>query len=265
MSKLFGYYINLDERGDFSADVRNEKMETVFDIHGLEFFADGFMEDKNDIPGLRDHLADIGIIGEYDDLLDTQDFERALAKEKNQDKQRRSAADEEFDQYDFGLKEYDHDDWEEGGSGDELVRTIWLENEKNPDANLKGYFTVRFKPYSAEVVESYGLLNGHRIGSVAHANDQRCLYLSIDGGKTYVKVDREVRVYWEVPSSGASPEAMDRLSLTLTNDGMITDLVSPEGEIIGTDSEMADDIAARIDENNEPMPNADEQVSSPRS
>ena len=40
----FKYYINLDERGEFFADVRNSNDETIFEIHDFEIFEDGFRE-----------------------------------------------------------------------------------------------------------------------------------------------------------------------------------------------------------------------------
>ena len=60
------YYINLDERGEFYADVRTMAGETVFEMHGFDIFNDGFMSDKNDIDGLTKYLKDNLLIGEYD-------------------------------------------------------------------------------------------------------------------------------------------------------------------------------------------------------
>lgn len=70
LGDAFQYFINLDERGSFSADVRNEQGETVFTIKAgdelaedeTSIFEDGFMRDKNDLEGLREHLMELGIM-----------------------------------------------------------------------------------------------------------------------------------------------------------------------------------------------------------
>lgn len=56
------YFINLDERGDFYADVRNCYDKTVFEIFGCEIFEDGFMSDKHDLAGLKEYLVSLGIM-----------------------------------------------------------------------------------------------------------------------------------------------------------------------------------------------------------
>lgn len=77
----FGYYIDLDERGEFRADVRNSVDKTVFEIcvDGSEdcsnIFEDGYMEHKNDIDGLSDYLKDMGVIPKNGVLLSMEDFE----------------------------------------------------------------------------------------------------------------------------------------------------------------------------------------------
>jgi hypothetical protein len=65
------YYINLDERGEFFADVRkgSDQGETVFEIKGFDIFEDGFMSDKKDISGLRKYLVHLGIIDKEDSLI----------------------------------------------------------------------------------------------------------------------------------------------------------------------------------------------------
>ena len=65
----FTYYINLDERGEFYADVRNEKEKTVFEIQGYEIFEDGFMSHKNDVTGLQEYLRWIDIIPSESTIL----------------------------------------------------------------------------------------------------------------------------------------------------------------------------------------------------
>lgn len=79
----FGYYVNLDERGDFYADVRNPSGETIFEIHAEEdgsigLIEDGFMRHKTDLGGLRDHLAELGLIGPDAELLPSDRFEARL-------------------------------------------------------------------------------------------------------------------------------------------------------------------------------------------
>jgi hypothetical protein len=65
---MFGYFINLDERGEFFADVRDANEKTVFEIHGFDIFEDGFMRHKNDMSGLSDHLKSLGIMADGDTL-----------------------------------------------------------------------------------------------------------------------------------------------------------------------------------------------------
>lgn len=60
--KNYFYYINLDERGEFYADVRDSKGETVFEIKGSEIFEDGFMKHKSDLRGLESYLKDLEVI-----------------------------------------------------------------------------------------------------------------------------------------------------------------------------------------------------------
>lgn len=64
--KKFFYFINLDERGEFQADVRNDQGETVFEIEGFDIFEDGFMKHKRDTHNLEKYLYDLGIIGRAD-------------------------------------------------------------------------------------------------------------------------------------------------------------------------------------------------------
>ena len=62
------YHINLDERGEFYADVRDENEETVFEIHGFDIFEDGFMKHSQDREGLVSYLFDLGIFKQTDSL-----------------------------------------------------------------------------------------------------------------------------------------------------------------------------------------------------
>jgi hypothetical protein len=79
----FGYYVNLDERGDFYADVRDPDGETIFEIRAEEdgsiaLIEDGLMRHKTDLDGLAEHLADLGLIGTEAELLSSNRFETRL-------------------------------------------------------------------------------------------------------------------------------------------------------------------------------------------
>ena len=78
----FGYYINLDERGIFDADVRDEGMNTVFEIRceGEDqwIFEDGWMAHQMDIDGLTSYLEDLGIIAKGAEVLMSSEFEARL-------------------------------------------------------------------------------------------------------------------------------------------------------------------------------------------
>lgn len=83
---IFGYYINLDERGRFYADVRDEDGETVFEIKAgdlleddeSDIFQDGFMKNKNDLPGLTEYMKDLGVVPPDARLLSANQFEHEL-------------------------------------------------------------------------------------------------------------------------------------------------------------------------------------------
>jgi hypothetical protein len=75
----FEYYINLDERGSFYADVRNEQGNTVFEIHsddeenGAIWLIDaGYMRHTEDLQGLADYLIQAGIMRKDDKLVKGQ-------------------------------------------------------------------------------------------------------------------------------------------------------------------------------------------------
>ena len=63
-SWAFTYYINLDERGEFNADVRNWQGRTVFEIPDAQSLTslidDGFMTGKDDLVGLHAYLSERG-------------------------------------------------------------------------------------------------------------------------------------------------------------------------------------------------------------
>lgn len=65
----YEYFINLDERGEFYADVRDSEGKTVFEMFGFDMFEDGFMAHKKDIAGLGQYLRDVSIIPESADLI----------------------------------------------------------------------------------------------------------------------------------------------------------------------------------------------------
>lgn len=71
----FTYHINLDERGEFYADVRNDASDTVFEIGGeqgaalAEMIEDGFMNHGRDVDALENYLRDSGVIGSADELV----------------------------------------------------------------------------------------------------------------------------------------------------------------------------------------------------
>lgn len=73
--KTYTYHINLDERGIFYADVRDQRGTTVFEInagHDLDesnIFDDGFMRNKKDLAGLHEYLVDMGIMNSDDKLI----------------------------------------------------------------------------------------------------------------------------------------------------------------------------------------------------
>ncbi len=58
----YEYFINLDERGEFYADVRDPEGYTVFQVNGFDIFEDGFMDHKYDLAGLEAYLGILGIL-----------------------------------------------------------------------------------------------------------------------------------------------------------------------------------------------------------
>lgn len=81
---IFGYYINLDERGDFYADVRDTDGKSIFEINAgnrlgedeSSIFEDGFMRDKNDVAGLTDYLRSLKVIPDDGKVLNMDEFEK---------------------------------------------------------------------------------------------------------------------------------------------------------------------------------------------
>lgn len=64
----YTYHINLNERGSFYADVRNEDEKTVMEIKGGNELAedesslveDGFMRHFQDVEGLAEYMRSLG-------------------------------------------------------------------------------------------------------------------------------------------------------------------------------------------------------------
>lgn len=63
----FEYYVNLNERGSFYADVRLEG-ETVFEIEGFDIFYEDWMRHTKDTEGLQEYLVSLGIMNAQDFL-----------------------------------------------------------------------------------------------------------------------------------------------------------------------------------------------------
>lgn len=80
---LYGFYVNLDERGEYKADVRNALGATVFeystnDEGRIELVDDGFLKHARDLDGLAEYLCENGILPSNAELLDMPDFETRL-------------------------------------------------------------------------------------------------------------------------------------------------------------------------------------------
>lgn len=64
------YHINLDERGEFYADVRNSSGKTIFAFHGCDgLFEDGWMKHKRDTAGLLEYLRHLGLANQNSTLV----------------------------------------------------------------------------------------------------------------------------------------------------------------------------------------------------
>jgi hypothetical protein len=76
----FGYYVNLDERGEFDADVRSEDSKTLYEVRSDEDgeiwqIESGFMADPHDVSGLYDMLVENGVLCADDELLPATEAE----------------------------------------------------------------------------------------------------------------------------------------------------------------------------------------------
>lgn len=77
----FGYYVNLDERGCFDADVRNMDGTTMLEIKSgeegeIELLVDGFIKHKHDLDGIAEYAQSIGALPAGSTVLKMADFEQ---------------------------------------------------------------------------------------------------------------------------------------------------------------------------------------------
>lgn len=86
VEEIFGYYVNLDERGSFYADVRSVDGKTVFEVRAGNELAedetdpvtDGFMKHLRDVDGLTAYLRDLSVISRDARVVEMQAFEAAI-------------------------------------------------------------------------------------------------------------------------------------------------------------------------------------------
>lgn len=92
-STTFGYYINLDERGHFDADLRDMDDKSLMSVTNEEQDEDGnvsygeiglvdagYMKHGRDLSGLAEYAIQMGVIPEGSTVLDQRDFEEAQQK-----------------------------------------------------------------------------------------------------------------------------------------------------------------------------------------
>lgn len=83
---LYGYFVDLDERGSFQADVRDKDGNTVYEVRGGDELAEddaslvemGYMSNFHDTEGLQGYLLEIGLISADAKLMPSEDFEKAV-------------------------------------------------------------------------------------------------------------------------------------------------------------------------------------------
>ena len=81
MADVFGYYVNLDERGSFYADVRDIRDNTIYEVSSDDEdgtvweVESGFMSDPHDLEGLAGYLAEMSIIAKGGEILSSDEFE----------------------------------------------------------------------------------------------------------------------------------------------------------------------------------------------
>src|SRR5688572_28823338 len=77
MTRILKYHVNLNERGSFYADVRDENDATLYEVRAgdelgedeTDLVEDGFMRDLMDTRGLTEYLQSLGIIGATDHII----------------------------------------------------------------------------------------------------------------------------------------------------------------------------------------------------
>ena len=67
--RIVEYFINLDERGEFYADIRLENGTTIFEIKGTDIFEAGFMRHKTDLVCLKEYLVGLSILNSNDEIV----------------------------------------------------------------------------------------------------------------------------------------------------------------------------------------------------
>ncbi len=71
--KEYEYFINLDERGEFYADVRDpDTGDTIFEIttpDATELVEDGFVKNLHDAAEIESHLIYLGVIEPDDEVI----------------------------------------------------------------------------------------------------------------------------------------------------------------------------------------------------
>lgn len=123
----------------------------------------------DNLKGVVDHAMNRGMIT-GDTEAEVEDYDCSVAQVADTpddlDFNRRSAADYEIETYDFGYQVVGVDGWEWNSGSDEVSKTIYFENEEDPDGpSIKGHFVVRFENGTAVVQDAYGSINGNDIGS----------------------------------------------------------------------------------------------------
>lgn len=85
----FFYWIDADERGEFSARVNNPHGKEVFSIPDAEamedLIQDGFMRNTGDIDGLAEYLKDMGVMAKNDILVESNWYMQDEADEEDEE------------------------------------------------------------------------------------------------------------------------------------------------------------------------------------
>jgi len=63
------YYVNLDERGVFFSDVRDEDGNTIGEIHGVDLVEGGFINDLYDPYQIEMYYKYLGLIMRSDEIV----------------------------------------------------------------------------------------------------------------------------------------------------------------------------------------------------